>query len=223
MKKKISYIVLTIVISSLVVIGLFVSSEHIMKRENPFVRRFMPHPITEVKGIELPYNSYYIAGYSKGKLYLGNFTAPLHGLIINYPQLLTDTLELKMDDIHTYDFSAIKWHILNDTVLLNDYTLGAFYRGNQKDRLHREQTRYVPEYSLAVPMSQTRYALRTFNSKKNNVQLSIFDITKDSVWSTDGNLDEDHQPKDLFSNDGMLLYNSELEKILYVFYYKNKT
>src|SRR5690606_28256876 len=48
-------------------------------------------------------------------------------------------------------------------------------------------------------------------------------IAKDSVWSTDGNLDEDHQPKDLFSNDGMLLYNSALEKILYVFYYKNKT
>ncbi|MEG1020119.1 MAG: DoxX family protein, partial [Myroides sp.] len=222
-KSKILYTIGTIVASSAVVVLLFMTSEHIMKRENPFVRRFMPHPITEVKGIELPYNSYYIAGYNKGKLYLGNFTAPLHGLIINYPQLLTDTLELKMDDIHTYDFSAIKWHILTDTVLLNDYTLGTFYRGNQKDRLHREQTRYVPEYSLAVPMSQTRYALRTFNSKKNNVQLSIFDIAKDSVWSTDGNLDEDHQPKDLFSNDGMLLYNSELEKILYVFYYKNKT
>lgn len=48
------------------------------------------------------------------------------------------------------------------------------------------------------------------------------DLKKESFQKIDGILDEKDQSKDLFSNDGILLYNKELRKIIYVFYYKNK-
>src|SRR5690606_34805138 len=77
MKKKIFYIVLTMIVSSLVVVVLFLTSEHIMKRENPFVRRFMPHHIDKAEYLDLGVNSYYIAGLTNDTIYLGNYTVPL--------------------------------------------------------------------------------------------------------------------------------------------------
>src|SRR5690554_6183201 len=77
MKKKIFYIVLIMIVSSALVVALFVSSEHIMKRENPFVRRFMPHHIDKAKYLDLEVNSYYIAGLTNDSIYLSNYTAPL--------------------------------------------------------------------------------------------------------------------------------------------------
>lgn len=59
------------------VASLFLSSEHIIKEENNFIRRFAQHPVTEEKAYDLGVNSYYFAGIAGGKIYLGNYTAPL--------------------------------------------------------------------------------------------------------------------------------------------------
>src|SRR5690606_40780151 len=56
----------------------------------------------------------------------------------------------------------------------------------------------------------------------NIYTLSLHDALPISFQRIDDILDQEDQPKDLFSNDGMLLYNKELRKIIYVFYYKNK-
>src|SRR5690606_42055040 len=98
MKKRILYIILTLVVSTFLVIGLFLSSEHIMKKENPFIRRFIPHHIHDVKYIDLEVNSYYIAGVTKDSIYLGNYTAPL--LITAVPLVFSKKFEniLRLDE-----------------------------------------------------------------------------------------------------------------------------
>src|SRR5690606_4495008 len=76
-KATILYTIGTIVVSSAVVVILFITSEHIMKRENPFVRRFLPHHIDKAEYLDFEVNSYYIAGLTNDTIYLGNYTAPL--------------------------------------------------------------------------------------------------------------------------------------------------
>src|SRR5690606_23761035 len=76
-KRTILLITGTLIISTSVIVLLFISSEHIMKRENPFVRRFLPHHIDKAEYMDLEVNSYYIAGLSNDTIYLGNYTAPL--------------------------------------------------------------------------------------------------------------------------------------------------
>src|SRR5690606_27726003 len=225
MKKKILYIVLTMIVSSAVVVGLFLSSEHIMKKENPFVRRFLPHPITDVKGLELPYNSYYISGFSEDKIYLGNYTAPLHGLVLNNVPQIIDTIILSIAKFEKQKFSAIKWNFLNDTILLNDYTLGVFYiKGDEKDEMTRIVRNDTLKYSISVPLATNSYALRTFTDKtKEKLSLALYDPFKNRFINKKSTLFESNQAQDLFSNDGMLLYNKDLQKIIYVFYYKNKS
>lgn len=48
-------------------------------------------------------------------------------------------------------------------------------------------------------------------------------LSSQNTVQFNGILDEENKPTDLFSNDGILLYNKELNKIIYVFYYKNKS
>lgn len=222
-KATILYIIGIILLSSVVVVLLFITSEHIMKRENPFVRRFLPHPISDLKTTELPFNSYYTAGFFNKNIYLGNTTAPLHGLILDTDTNIKDTLNLKMHNFHDYGFTSIKWDLWNDTLLLNDYTVGIFLKSDLKTK-QVKITKQLDSlsFSTAVPISINRFVLRTYNDNGNNVNLSLVDIKKESFQKIEGILDEEYQPKDLFSNDGMLLFNKELQKVIYVFYYKNK-
>jgi len=224
MKKKIFYIVLTMIVSSAVVVVLFLTSEHIMKRENPFVRRFIPHPVTDPKGVILPFNSYYIAGANHEHIYLGNHTAPLHGLKLNNNAEIKDTVLLKIDDLQSYSFTAAKWNSTNDSVILHDPNLGLVYSGTLQDRIIKKKINVSPNsYSSAVPLTTGKIVLRLFNSKKNNVTLGILNTGSGAMTTTEGLLDEEGQPQDLFSNDGILLYNHHLNKIIYVYYYKNKS
>lgn len=60
----------------LLVIFLFLSSEHIIKKENNFTRRYLQHQVEVDKVYDLRFDSYYFAGYNQGIIYLGNYTAP---------------------------------------------------------------------------------------------------------------------------------------------------
>lgn len=188
-----------------------------------FVRRFLPHPVSDLKTTELPFNSYYTAGFFNNSIYLGNTTASLHGLIINTDATIKDTLNLEMKNFNDYRFTSIKWDFFKDSILLNDYTLGIFLKSD----LNTRQVKVTKQleglsFSAAAPLSMDRYVLRTYNDNGNNVNLSLLDTKDGSFQRIDGVLDQEDQPKDLFSNDGMLLYNKGLGKIIYVFYYKNK-
>src|SRR5690606_31435074 len=222
-KRAILLLTGTLTISTTIVVLLFISSEQIMKRENPFTRRFLPHPVSDLKTTELPFNSYYTSGFFNKNIYLGNTTAPLHGLILSTEGLIKDTLNLKMDNYHDYRFTSLQWELWNDTLLLNDYTLGIFLKSD----LNTRQVKVTKQleslsFSAAVPLSMDRYVLRTYNDNGNNVNLSLLDTKNGSFQRIDDILDQEDQPKDLYSNDGMLLYNKELRKIIYVLYYKNK-
>ncbi|MEG1024664.1 MAG: hypothetical protein RSF34_09360 [Flavobacterium sp.] len=223
-KRTILLITGTLLVSSAIVVLLFISSEHIMKTENPFTRRFLPHPVTDPKGVILPFNSYYIAGATDEHIYLGNHTAPLHGLKLNSNADITDTLLLQMDHLKNHSLTTAKWNITNDSLILHDSNLGLFYSGSLQDRVIQKIINLPPNsYSSAVPLTTGKIVLRLFNSKKNNVTLGILNTKSGTIITKEGLLDEEGQPQDLFSNDGILLYSNHLNKVIYVYYYKNKS
>src|SRR5690606_29955692 len=132
MKKKIFYIVLTMVISGAVVVGLFLSSEHIMKKENPFVRRFMPHHIDKAEYLDLEVNSYYIAGLTNDTVYLGNYTAPL--LITAVPTNLGMKVEhqIRLDETKR-SFRSLTIRVQGQEFFVSDGTIPLIYKGSTND------------------------------------------------------------------------------------------
>ena len=92
----------TILLSISIVTLLFIVSEDIIHHRNNFVRRFPKHPTSGKKTILLPHAAYYIAGYDKGQIYLGNRTEPLAVTIIDTSFVGKKKIRI---DLPKYNFS----------------------------------------------------------------------------------------------------------------------
>ncbi|WP_366521778.1 MauE/DoxX family redox-associated membrane protein, partial [uncultured Proteiniphilum sp.] len=80
------------------VVALFLSSEHIIKKENNFIRRFGQHPIRDEKAFDLGVDSYYFAGIADGQVYLGNVTAPLILTTVDTTLTTKKSVKLQLDN-----------------------------------------------------------------------------------------------------------------------------
>jgi uncharacterized membrane protein YphA (DoxX/SURF4 family) len=105
---------------SIIVIVLFFLSEEQIHSNNSFLRRYPHHPITAIKGIPIQYNSYYVAGFSKGKIYLGNSTAPLHLLGIDTSLSSQKQIHIVITDSKNYIFSSIKVSVCDSVFYMSD-------------------------------------------------------------------------------------------------------
>src|SRR5690606_26505963 len=160
MKKKIFYIVLTMIISSAVVVALFLTSEHIMKRENPFVRRFMPHHIDKAEYMDLEVNSYYIAGLTNDTIYLGNYTAPL--LITAVPTNMGTKVEhqIKLDETQR-SFRSLTIKVQGQEFFVTDGTIPIIYKGSTNDWKAKRFMEEKIYFSLLQSMTDDSFLFRS--------------------------------------------------------------
>ena len=220
MKRKIFYIVLTIVVSSAVVVGLFVSSEHIMKRENPFVRRFMPHHIDKAEYLDLEVNSYYIAGLTNDTIYLGNYTAPL--LITAVPTDLGAKVEhqIKLDETQR-SFRSLSVSVQENEFFVSDGTIPIIYKGNTNNWI---ATKYMQEkvyFSLLQPMENNAFLFRSQRAGSGEHVLGRLDVND----STSFELYDDALQKQIdgvFDTDGQLVTDAKTKQGVYTYYYRNQ-
>jgi len=220
MKKKIFYIVLTMVISGAVVVGLFVSSEHIMKRENPFVRRFMPHHIDKAEYLDLEVNSYYIAGLTNDTIYLGNYTAPL--LITAVPTNLDNTVEhqIKLEETQR-SFRSLTIKVQGQEFYVSDGTIPIIYKGNTADWT---ATKYMEEkvyFSLLQPLENNAFLFRSQRAANGEHVLGRLDVSDSTTFEL---YDEALQKQidGVFDTDGQLVTDAKTNQGIYTYYYRNQ-
>ncbi|WP_431245230.1 hypothetical protein ACQ9BO_09330 [Flavobacterium sp. P21] len=156
------------------VIFLFICSERIMHYENPFIRRYPRHATMFRNELDLKYNSYYFAGTSGGRIYLGNSTAPL--------QLFSVDKNLgnqKVDRI-IFNGGKILFHrptvrVQNHYFYLTDGTVPVIFRGSSKDWTLNKKFNGLPYFDQASPMDSGRIVLRS--NKGNDLAniLGVFD------------------------------------------------
>jgi uncharacterized membrane protein YphA (DoxX/SURF4 family) len=203
-----------------IITGLFLFSEDIMQRENPFIRRFPQGTAAKVAGIDLKNTSYYVAGAAKGKVYLANRLAPL--------QILTVDSDLKSKRLYTikldrenFKFRAVEVRVSAPYFYVIDGTVPVIYRGmisdwkatvisekkfyfsdivfmNPEQLAFRAQERYTGENILGIANSYDNPKIK-YNPKVLQKQL-------------DG----------IFDTDGTLQYSNALHKLIYTYYYRNQ-
>jgi len=220
MKKKIFYIVLTMVISSAVVVGLFVSSEHIMKRENPFVRRFMPHHIDKAEYLDVEVNSYYIAGLTNDTIYLGNYTAPL--LITAVPTNLSTKVEhqIKLDETQR-SFRSLTIRVQGQEFFVSDGTIPIIYKGstnNWKAKRFMEEKIY---FSLLQPINEHQFLFRSQRAANGEHVLGKLDFNDSTTFELYDNALQ-KQIDGVFDTDGQLITDAITNKGIYTYYYRNQ-
>lgn len=219
-KNKMLYLLISSSISILLVVSLFLLSEEKMQRNNSFIRRYPHHPITELKGIPLDYNSYYIAGFNNGKIILGNNTAPLHVLSIDTALNDKKVIRIKITDSKEYPFKAVQLKIDPPFFYLFDGSIPIIYKGNTANWSAKTLTKYTTNFSLIEPINQDDFVVRSNIISSGEHTLGTIKKEYNYKLSENKNLLQ-KKIDGVFDTDGMLIYNKTLNKILYCYYYRN--
>ncbi|MDM1457307.1 hypothetical protein HX025_11695 [Myroides odoratimimus] len=215
--------VLLTLISVLIVILLFVSSEHIIKKQNPFIRRYLPHGVAEKDTLDLNVNTFYFSGYYKDKVYLGNTRSPLR--FISVDSLLQREDHLIKIDSTQFKYTYLRFKTAYPYFYLADGSIPIVYKGQLNTTQKTKQTEVFSfqqaYFNDFIPIDSTSVAIKGQSSQdyknvlgvinsKNTPSVSIFPELLQS--DSDG----------VFDSDGAFSYSQSKENLIYSYYYKNK-
>ncbi|WP_417558494.1 DoxX family protein [Mesoflavibacter zeaxanthinifaciens] len=198
-------------------------SENKIHRNNAFQRKYLPHPVTTIKGISLPYNSYYIAGFEKGRIYLGNKSAPAHLLSIDTTLNNLKTHQIILNNNLKTPFFAPQIKIKNSRFFVIDGEVPIIYKGLLDDWKAELIWHGKPSetFSRVEIASQSLFVFSGLDkSSSQNVIGRINFNAFDTVAKSQLLLKK--QIGGIFDTDGMLRFNQELNRLLYVYYYRNE-
>ena len=199
---------------------LFLLSEHKLHRDNSFTRRFAGHPAIKAKQLDLGYNSYYIAGADQGKIYLGNSISPFHLVTLDMVLQNKETIRLTLDR-DSLPYKHIQLRVIPPYFFLMDGVMPYIFRGNTTDWKARSVMNNPPYFSQVEPIDSVSLLIRGVSGKtRENV------LGKISLIGT-GKIDLSYellqkQIDGIFDTDGILQYNSQLQKLVYTYYYRNQ-
>ncbi|MBZ4040935.1 MULTISPECIES: MauE/DoxX family redox-associated membrane protein [Flavobacterium] len=206
--------------STLAVVILFLSSENIMHNENPFIRRFPPHPAEFSNAIDLKFNSFYFAGFSNKRLYLGNFTTP--SKIISLNENLGDwqvkNIQFDPKDI---PFKIVTTAVRDSFFYLVDGSVPKIFRGSLTDWRINKELKGTPYFNRAVPIDSNNIVFRSNNGRKLTSVLGVYTAAETPAIHYNKKLLQ-QQIDGIFDTDGTLLYSEKMHKIIYVYYYRNE-
>lgn len=197
---------------------LYSRSETMMHERNPFIRRFPHHPVRLLHELDLKLNSYYIAGMSGSSIYLGNTTSALHLKIVDTTLSLVRERELVLSDPDLL-FKRPQLVVSDTLVYLIDGSVPTVLSGSIDDFILSTNITHA-YFSLAVPVAANRFAIRARSSSTNENVLGLLSVGNSSAVALKPLLLQ-KQVDGIFDTDGVLLYNKSLEKVIYVYYYRN--
>lgn len=211
----ISFIGAILIVSSVVVIsGVF------KNQPQSFLREYPPHPIREREKLDLKVNSYYLAGSTENTLYLGSYSGPLHLIKINVNQL-SDTVHvtLKLPEVRNQKFWTARVYVDSPAFFLYDGVVPALFRGTTEGWTGQSLNIDSIYFREIVPLTGSSFAIKALNGN-----LSENVLGKVSLWSPYLRIRKDILQKQLdgiFCTDGMLRYNRSVNRLVYLYYYRN--
>jgi len=217
-RARILGITLIIVSNVGLVVILHATSEGLIHKDNPFIRSFNSTAIQSGQTV-LPNNNYYFAGKADGKIYLGNSEAPLY--VTEIDTLLKKRKRYKINlDNYDYPFRNIELQVIPPYFYLFDGSVPVVFQGKITDWTGHAVRSKFPYFSSAVVVDSVNVAFRGENQGREYV-LGQFDLkgTEEPVFM-EGLLRR--QIDGFFDSDGMLKYDREQKKLLYLYYYRNQ-
>ncbi|MFP3598573.1 MauE/DoxX family redox-associated membrane protein [Chryseobacterium sp. SIMBA_029] len=222
--RKTKYIIssgIVIILSCLLVVTLFLQSEHIIKKENNFTRKFLPNFIIEGENTGLGHDGYYFAGKDNKGLYLASRNTPLILMKIDYSLKTTESLKI-IPDHSDYPFKSLQIKVKPPYYYLYDGTVPVIYRGILNNSAAKTISKGDAFFSQLAVIDSSHFILRTQNSRtheytiarlrtgpKANINLfpSVLEKQIDGIFDCDGKLTENQQ---------------QMGEFLYTYFYRNQ-
>lgn len=214
--------ILTTIIGSGLVIGAFQSSEYIIKKENPFIRRYLPHGVVEDKEIDLQVNTFYFSGSHNNAVYLGNTLSPLRYIVVD-SLLNREDYQIQIDSTN-FGYRYLKLKTLYPYFFLADGSIPIVFKGRLDNTMQVKSSSifsfrdaffsdFIPVDSVAI-IIKGQSSLDYKNilgviENEYNPKVTIVDEVLEST--SDG----------VFESDGTLSFSIKHKKLIYTYYYKS--
>ena len=203
----------------LTIISLMLLAVHRENKKNGFTRFISKNLLTPARTLNLKKGVYYVAGYTKEHLYLGNELAPDRILCTNYSLSKSQYLKINFFDTTEYLKAVPRITIDSPNVYLIDANTPIILIGKLKSlNVHRLET--LTHFAASIPVSPYSYVFKVYDSitKQNilakcNIDQKYLDKTKKTI---------EKQNDGIFCLDGMLNYNPKTRHLAYVYYYRNE-
>lgn len=219
-KSTVTALSILTIFSSAAIVTLFLFSEDIMQKENPFIRRLPQGSAAKVGMMDLNNTSYYVAGVNNGTIYLGNWRAPLHILEIdeNLKTKKEFVIQLDRDD---FPFRAAEVQVRFPDFYLHDGTVPVIYHGSVTDwKAIVISDKQFSFYNILF-MKPDKFAYRTQERLTGeNILAQISNNDKRQIQYNPMALQK--QMDGVFDTDGTLQYSASLDKLVYTYYYRNQ-
>lgn len=221
MKKAIKIVAFNAFFATILVVVLYGISDKIVHTPQSFLRSYWPHFALKSDELDLKYNSYYFAGADSKHIYLGNASAPLHMLIIDYALKDTTHVRFKIENLEKLKLTAyLRLKIDSPNFYLMDGLAPRLFRGRIGEWYARSFMYDSAFFSQSIPMGRKSFAIRTKSTKTFENILGKVTEDKPHVILNDQLLQK--QIDGVFCTDGMLNYNTHLNRLVYTYYYRNE-
>lgn len=214
----------TLTLGALVSVGLITTlfhlSENIIHHHNNFIRRFPHFPAVFDKEMDLKFDSYYFAGGSDGKIYLGNYTAPLQIRAIDSNLSTVSVHRIKLDRMNL-PFTAIQIEIQAPYFYLVDGNVPCIFKGKISDWKASYIMRGTSYFSHIEPLDSLNLVFRaTLKTTKTNSlgRLSLNDTT--FLKFEPGLIQK--QIDGVFDTEGLIHYEKKSRRFVYVYTHRNE-
>lgn len=220
-KQKIIGLLSLCALGILFVTGLFLVSEEEIKRNNAFQRKYSPHALNEIGNIPLESNSFYIAGIDDKTIYLGNYHAPLHLKTIDIQTKTSKYIKIEIEN-YKLPYKRVRIQVNPPYFFIGDGTIPILFRGktsNWKARKFSHDDAYFYQFAF---LDSTSLAISTTSTKTEKNALGMLKSVHDTIKLNLNTHLLEQQTHERFDTDGQLLYSQKVQKIIYVYYYRNQ-
>lgn len=216
-KRTIAILTICAILSIGTFLVLYKISNKITRYHNTFIRNF-PMAANKISEVDLGYNSYYFAGTENGKIYLGNFTAPLQMLVLENNATKKTKFRIHFDRTDL-PFHAVQIRVMPPYFYAFDGTVSCIYSGLASDWQAKLKFRSNKFIDQVIPIDSERLVFREQN--RNGSIIGITDLsTGGSIQYSSSILQK--QIDGIFDVDGKLLFDAAQKQIIYVYAYRNQ-
>jgi hypothetical protein len=217
MKKAIWLLCLELT-SFLTIVSLYFISQTQSKTGNGFKRTYQFHILTSVRKKRIEKNMYGISGTGKSSLFLAINNVPLYGLRISDDLTDSQHFKIRIDSGIKIPVAGTQLQIDSPFVFICSGTLPAIFQGKFPDSFVHRISLPLPYFTIVAPFNQHSFALRVLESKRKQYILAK-SSRKETTYATNILV---RQVDGIFCTDGMLVYNKDKSRIVYVYYYRNQ-
>lgn len=220
-KRKTSFLlIISNFTACLSILFLFLQSEHIIKKENNFTRRFLIHPLIEKQNIILDNDTYYFAGQECRTLYFGNRKYPLSVTEMDTTLLKSQTSYIQPDQ-KKLNFKNISLSVKDLNYYIYDGTVPIIFKGQLGNNTAKTISFQDAYFNSLIVQDSSTYAIRTQSAATKNFTLATLHLNSLSKLKMHDRILE-KQADGVFDLDGILLRDKAENELIYIYAYRNQ-